>query len=75
VDLAAQDGNGNTALMTAATLNQNPEAITTLLKAGADTKAKDINGNTVRANAQQNGMLRGIDAYKALEKAMNQASD
>jgi ankyrin repeat protein len=40
-DIEAQDGFGRTPLMLAA-YNQNPEVITTLLTAGADIKARDL---------------------------------
>ena len=45
-DVKAQDKSGRTALIWAATNNQNPEVITTLLKAGADIKAQDKDGRT-----------------------------
>ena len=42
----AHDKDGKTALMHAALNNQNPEVITTLLKAGADINAQDGGGAT-----------------------------
>ena len=49
--------------MYAAMYNQNPEEITTLLKAGADGKAKDREGKTAFDHAQVNEKLTGTDAY------------
>jgi ankyrin repeat protein len=45
---------GATPLIAAATFNQNPEVITTLLKAGADVNVKDISGETALMYAAGN---------------------
>jgi ankyrin repeat protein len=69
-DVKAQDkNNGLTALMYAAETNQNPEVITTLLKSGADAKAKDNAGKTALDYAQDNENLKGTDAYRQLQEA------
>ena len=43
--------------------------ITTLLKAGADAKAKDNEGHTAFDYVQYNEKLKGTDAYQKLEEA------
>ncbi len=55
--------------MDAAGSNMNPEVITTLLKAGADAKAKDNYGETAFGYAQNNEKLKGTDAYRQLQEA------
>jgi ankyrin repeat protein len=50
--------------MLAAGANRNPEVITTLLKAGADAKAKDRRGKTALDYAQHKDKLKGTDALK-----------
>jgi ankyrin repeat protein len=55
--------------MVAARYNQNPEVITTLLKAGADAKAKDSAGKTAFDYAKNNDRLEGTDAYSQLQEA------
>lgn len=55
--------------MVAAGWNQKPEVITTLLKAGADGKAKDSWGRTAFDHAQNNKKLKGTDAYWKLNDA------
>jgi ankyrin repeat protein len=63
--------NGSTPkLMYAAGNNQNPEVITTLLKAGADGKAKSTDGKTAFDYAQANEKLKGTDAYWKLTEAL-----
>jgi ankyrin repeat protein len=49
-----EEDRGRTPLMAAAAWNPNPEVITTLLKAGADIKARDENGATVLMAATYN---------------------
>jgi ankyrin repeat protein len=56
--------------MFAAELNANHEVIMTLLKAGADAKAKNNKGYTAFDYAKYNESLRGIDALKQLEEAL-----
>ena len=53
-DVKAQDKSGRTALIWAATNNQNPEVITTLLKAGADLNAQNKYGRTALMYATGN---------------------
>jgi|SRR5208337_1285414 len=60
---------GKTPLMFAAQYNQDPEVIATLLKAGADAKAKDSEGKTAVDYAQDNDALIGTDAYRQLQEA------
>ena len=52
--------------MYTADTNPNPEVITTLLKAGADAKAKNRDGKTAFDYAQKNEKLAGTKAYWAL---------
>jgi ankyrin repeat protein len=68
-DLEARDTNGSTPLMHAALFSDCPEVITTLLKAGAEVKAKDYEGKTAYDYAQVNEKLKGTDAYRRLQKA------
>jgi ankyrin repeat protein len=53
----------------AAASNHNTEVITTLLKAGADAKAKDKAGHTAFHYAQDNEKLKGADADWKLNEA------
>jgi len=69
----ARTDEGMTPLMDAAMNNHNPEVITTLLKAGADAKAKDSAGKTAFDYAQNNEKLKGTDAYRKLQEASNGA--
>ncbi len=62
---------GGTPLMYAAEYNPNPDVITTLLKAGADAKAKDKAGKTAFDYAQANAKLKGSNAYRKLNEATN----
>jgi len=68
-DVNAQNKDGATPLMYAAAFNQNPEVITTLLKAGADGKAKSNERKTAFDYAQGNEKLKGTDAYRQLQQA------
>jgi len=60
---------GTTALIDAAENNPNPDVITTLLKAGADGKARDNGGSTAFDYAKNNKKLQGTNAYQLLQKA------
>lgn len=51
---------GRTPLMLAAAKNNNPDVITTLLNAGADAKAKDIEGKTAFASCFVNVFLHSF---------------
>ena len=55
--------------MFAARYNQSPEVIMTLLKAGADAKAKNRHGKTAFDYAQRNASLKDTDAYRQLQEA------
>jgi ankyrin repeat protein len=55
--------------MWAAWKNQDLRVITTLLKAGADGKAKSNEGKTAFDYAQDNESLQGTDALKQLKEA------
>jgi ankyrin repeat protein len=55
--------------MLAAWRNQNPQVVSTLLKAGADGKVKDYDGKTAFDHAQSNTKFRGTDALEKLEEA------
>jgi hypothetical protein len=56
--------------MYAAGSDPNPEVIITLLRAGADGKAKDTVGKTAFDYAQDNEKLRGTDAYWKLKEQL-----
>jgi len=60
---------GQTPLMHGAECNENPDVITTLLKAGADAKAKSIEGKTAFDYAQNNPTIKGTKAYWELNNA------
>ena len=60
---------GETPLIYAAQYNPNPAVITTLLKAGADAKAKDNIGQTAFDWAQGDATLKGTDAYRMPQQA------
>lgn len=60
---------GQTPLMHGAECNENPDVITTLLKAGADAKAKSIEGKTAFDYAQNNPTIKGTKAYWDLNNA------
>ncbi|MDR1740967.1 MAG: ankyrin repeat domain-containing protein [Synergistaceae bacterium] len=60
-----------TPLMLAAAYNGNPEVISALLKAGADPKAKDNNGVSVLAYANENDNLKDTTALAELTEAAN----
>ena len=68
-DVNAQHKGGQSPLMVAAKYNQNPEVIITLLKAGADVKAKNRHGKTAFDYAQKNASLKDTDAYRQLQEA------
>jgi hypothetical protein len=55
--------------MFAAGNNTNPEVIMTLLKFGADAKAKDNSGSPVMACAKGNKNLINTEAFRILEEA------
>jgi len=55
--------------MFAASFNKNPDVITTLLNAGADAKAKSIEGKTAFDYAQDNPKIKGTKAYWDLNNA------
>lgn len=56
--------------MRAAAQNPNPKVILTLLKAGADAKAKDNAGLTAFDYAKNYGLrVTGADAYRQLQEA------
>ena len=56
--------------MYAAGSNPNPEVVTTLLKAGANGKAKDSAGKTPFDYAGNNQKLKGTDAFWKLNEAL-----
>ena len=68
-DLNARDKDGATPLMIACMRNQNAEVVSTLLKAGADGKAKDNRGLTAIDYAANNANLQRSDAYQQLQEA------
>jgi ankyrin repeat protein len=55
--------------MFAARANPNPEVVSVLLKADADTDAKDIDGQRAIDYAGENESLKGTDAYQMLLEA------
>ncbi|HQJ23369.1 MAG TPA: ankyrin repeat domain-containing protein, partial [Rectinema sp.] len=60
---------GQTPLMHGAECNDNSDVITTLLNAGADAKAKSIEGKTAFDYAQNNPTIKGTKAYWELNNA------
>ena len=60
---------GQTPLMHGAECNENSDVITTLLNAGADAKAKSIEGKTAFDYAQNNPTIKGTKAYWELNNA------
>ncbi|MCX6088872.1 MAG: ankyrin repeat domain-containing protein, partial [Candidatus Atribacteria bacterium] len=68
-DVNARDKDGRTVLMWAAAYNQNPEVITTLIKAGADAKIVDNHGKKAIDYAEENEKLKGSSAYWELNDA------
>ena len=68
-EVNTRDDYGRTPLMAAASYTENPEVIPTLLKAGADAKAKNKAGHTAFDYAQYNEKLKGTDAYRQLQRA------
>ena len=67
-NLNEKNKGGLTPLMLAANCG-NPEAITALLRAGADGKLKDNSGKTAFDYVAGNEELIGVDLYKVLDKA------
>ena len=65
----AQSKSGSTPLRNAAGFYGTPAKIKALLAAGADAKAKDKDGETPWALAQENEKLNGTKAYWALNDA------
>jgi ankyrin repeat protein len=64
----ARNKDGWTALQSA-TVWGFPETVQALLAAGADAKAKDKNGKTLRDLAQENEKVKGTKGYWALNDA------
>ena len=58
-----------TPLHWAAEYNENPAVIATLLDAGADPKARDLDGKTPWDYAKGREPLKGSDAYYRLSEA------
>lgn len=61
---------GETPLIVAAAANRNPAVIETLIKHGADVKAKDSSGKTALDYAQENLKIYRTDAYWLLNQKM-----
>ena len=61
----AKDNNGMTALMWAAWFNRDPEAVSLLLGAGAETVTKDDEGNTALDYARGKGNTAAVKALEA----------
>lgn len=68
-DVNSLNKGGQSPLMVAARNTQNPEVIMTLMKAGADAKAKNRHGKTAFDDAQKNASLKDTDAYRQLQEA------
>ena len=66
----AKDENGWTPLMAVASFNQNPKAVSVLLKAGADVNAKDDNDSTALMYAAKNA-----ESHEALFALMKAGAD
>ena len=58
--------------MLAARYNPNPQALTALLEAGADAKAKNNEGKTALDCARMNEKLKDTGALKLLEEKVGQ---
>jgi len=69
-DVDAETDGGNTPLMQAAYLGENPEVIHVLLLAGADPKISNLEGKTALDLAEDNPALLLTDAGDELQKAM-----
>ena len=65
-----RDEIGQTPLICASWYNQNPEIITTLLKHGADAKAKSNEGKTALDYAKDNPKIYQTEAYWELNQVM-----
>lgn len=65
----AGDEYGETALMSAAGSNRNPEVISVLLQNGADASIKDNEGKSAADYAAVNARLKNTDAYRQLTAA------
>ena len=65
-----RDEIGRTPLMYASWYNKNPEIITTLLKHGADAKAKSSEGKTALDYAKDNPKIYQTEAYWELNQVM-----
>ena len=65
---AARDKDDETPLIAAAHDNENPKVIESLLKAGADAKAKDKEGKTVIDHAKDNEKIYKTKAYWKLNE-------
>ncbi len=61
----AKDSNGMTALMWAAWFNRDPETVSILLGAGAETATKDDEGNTALDYARGKGNTAAVKALEA----------
>jgi hypothetical protein len=68
-DINAEDGDGRTALMLAASNNANPEVTALLLKNGADTQIKDNDGKRAIDFARENEDFRSMEALRQLQEA------
>jgi uncharacterized protein len=68
-DVNAPNEIGWTPLMDAAGYNPDPDVIGILLKAGANARATNRDGETALDIAQRNPDLQGTDAIRKLEKA------
>ena len=66
---------GMTALMMAACKNEDPEVITVLLNAGADVMKENNIGERAIDLANENTNLKGTEAYRRLEAAVNAIHD
>jgi ankyrin repeat protein len=68
-EINARDEKGQTPLMKAAMLNENPESILFFLKAGADATLKDNRGERAIDLAEENEAVKDTDAYWKLDDA------
>ena len=67
-DIKARDEDGTTPLMWAAKYNKSSEVIETLLRAGANAKAKDKKGKTAVDHAKENEKLYKTKVYWKLNE-------
>lgn len=70
LDFSEKDETGHTVLMYAASNNQNPEIIETLLKHGANVKDRNIDGETALDLAKENPHLYNTKTYWLLNDKM-----